>query len=133
MKQNQPGDYEKGKAALRRLGILFLNFVLIYAALRLIIELSERTGQIWLYYTGMTVVFAATAGLFIAYFVLNGFTFEGRERTWDELPEAWDDAKKRDFLAALPGRREKAKSLLFVIFPLTVTLAISFAELFFFG
>lgn len=127
------GDYEKGKAALRRLGILFLNFVLIYAAFRLVIELSERTGQIWLYYVGMTLVSVATAGLFIAYFILNGFTFEGRERTWDELPEAWDDAKKREFLAALPGRREKAKTLLYVILPLAVTLGISFIELTFLG
>jgi len=133
MKQNQPGDYEKGKAALKRLGILFLNFVLIYAALRLMIELSERTEQIWLYYVGMTVVSVATAALFIAYFIRNGFTFEGRERTWDELPDGWDDEKKRAFLAALPGRRKKAKTLLYVILPLTVTLGISFLELTFFG
>ncbi len=133
MKQNQSGDYEKGKAALRRLLILLLNFILIYAALRLVIELAGRTGQIWLYYLGMTVVSVATAGLFIAYFILNGFTFEGRDRTWDELPEAWDDAKKRDFLKKLPARREKAKSLLFVMLPLTITLAISFLELFLLG
>ena len=35
-----PGRIEQGREALKKLGILFLNFVLFYALLRLIIALT---------------------------------------------------------------------------------------------
>lgn len=120
------------KRNLRRLGILFINFVLFYLLYRLLLEISERTQIIGIYYA-TTIIFAgAAAGLFVAYFILNGFSFDKNPRTWEELPEQWDDGQKREFLEKQPERREKAKSLLYILMPVVVTLMISYIELNFF-
>lgn len=121
------------KRNLRRLGILFVNFILFYLLFRLLLELSERTQMIGFYYATTIVYAGAAAGLFIAYYVLNGFSFDKTPRTWDELPEKWDDERKQEFLAKQPARREKAKSLLYLLMPILVTLLISYIELNFFG
>ena len=76
-----------GNKALRKLGILLLNFALFYALLRLVITLAERTGQLWIYYAGTVLYALFGAGCFVAFYVLNGFTFNREERTIDELPE----------------------------------------------
>ena len=121
------------KEALKKLGILFLNFVLLYGLLRLIITLAERTGALWIYYAGTVLYGAAVAGLFIAFYVLNGFTLNREEYTWDDLPERWDNDRKAKFLRELPGNRERAKRLLYVLLPLIVTLLVSYIELTFFA
>lgn len=84
MKQNPQSP---GNKALRKLGILLLNFALFYALLRLVITLAERTGQLWIYYAGTVLYALFGAGCFVAFYVLNGFTFNREERTIDELPE----------------------------------------------
>lgn len=121
------------KRNLRKLGVLFLNFVLFYLLFRLLLELSERTQIIGIYYATTLVYAGAVAGLFIAYYVLNSFSFDKEPRTWDELPEKWDDEQRRDFLEKQPARREKAKSLIYILMPLVVTLLISYIELNFFS
>lgn len=129
-----PQDDQKARARrnLKKLGVLFLNFTLFYALFRLLIELSERTRNMGIYYA-VTIVYAlGAAGLFVAYFVLNSFSFEKNPRTWDELPEKWDDDRKRDFLAKQPGRQEKARNLLYILMPIVVTILISYIELNFF-
>ena len=60
------------KEQLKKLGILFLNFLLLYGLLRLIITLAERTGHIWIYYAGTILYGAAVIALFVAFFILNG-------------------------------------------------------------
>lgn len=123
---------EAQKRNLRRLGILFINFVLFYLLFRLLLEIAERTQSIGIYYATTIIYAGAAAGLFIAYFVLNGCSFDKNPRTWDELPEKWDDGQKRDFLDKQPARREQAKSLLYILMPIVVTLLISYIELNFF-
>lgn len=131
-KQTPPGDRTaRSRRTLRKLGVLFLNFVLIYAAFRLLIELGERTRQLWIYY-GTTIVYGIVAVvLFVAYFVLNGFSFNKEPRVWEELPEKWTDEQKKDFMAKQPERKEKAKNLIYIIMPIVVTLMISYVELYF--
>ena len=87
-----------GNKALRKIGILLLNFALFYALLRLVITLAERTGQLWIYYAGTTLYALFGAGCFVAFYVLNGFTFNREERTIDELPEKWSSDRKMEFL-----------------------------------
>ena len=129
-----PQDDQKARAGrnLKKLGILFINFTLFYALFRLLLELSERTRILGIYYAATLVYALGAAGLFIAYFVLNSFSFEKSPRTWDELPEKWDDEKKREFLRKQPERQEKAKTLLYVLMPIVVTILISYIELNFF-
>ena len=124
MKQNPQSP---GNKALRKLGILLLNFALFYALLRLVITLAERTGQLWIYYAG-TVLYA----LFGAFYVLNGFTFYREERTIDELPEKWSSDRKMEFLGKQTENKQKARRLVYVILPMLLTLAVSYIELTFF-
>ena len=119
----------KNKDTLKKIGILFLNFVLFYALLRGVIAVGERTGAVWVYYVGTALYGLLAAGLFVAFFVLNGFTFN---YIAEDLPERWSEEKKRDFLEKLPANREKAKKLLFVLLPLIVSLSVSYIELTFF-
>ena len=60
-RDQEPGSIEKGREALKKLGILLLNFILFYALLRVIIALSESTGQIWIYYAG-TLLYGIAGG-----------------------------------------------------------------------
>lgn len=130
--QPQNDNTSRSKRNLRKLGVLFVNFILIYALFRLLLELSERTRQLWIYY-GTTLVYGAAAiVLFVAYFVLNGFSFNKEPRTWEELPEKWTDEQKKDFMENQPERKEKAKNLIYILMPLVVTLMISCLELYFF-
>ena len=135
-KNNSPktGDNANDKARrnLKKLGILLLNFILFYALFKLLTELSEQTMTIGIYYATSIVYAAATSALIVAFFVLNGFSFDKKPRTWDELPDKWTDEKKKDFLAKQPERKEKAKNLLYILMPLVVTLLVSYIELNFF-
>lgn len=120
------------KEQLKKLGILILNFVLLYGLLRLIIALAERTGMLWIYYAGTILYGSAVVGLFIAFFVLNGFTLNRVEFLPEDLPDRWSEERKTEYLARLPGNRAKAKRLLYVLLPLVITMLISYIELSFF-
>ena len=125
-----PGSIEKGREALKKLGILLLNFILFYALLRIIIALSESTGQLWIYYAGTLLYGIAGGAAFVAFFVLNGFSLENKPRTIDELPETWSYEKKSEFMAKQPENRKKAKNLIYILMPIVVSLAISYIELY---
>lgn len=124
---------DKARRNLKKLGILFLNFVILYALLRLIIAFGERYQNVWIYYIGTSLYIVSACVLFLAFFFLNGFTFSNADRTADELPAKWDDEKKRKFLEAQPERRAKAKRLLYVFLPLVISLFISYIELIIIG
>lgn len=135
-KNNSPAPHNtpnaKAMGNLKKLGVLFLNFTLFYALFRLLIELSERTRIMGIYYATTIVYALGAAGLFIAYFVLNSFSFDKNPRTWEELPEGWTDEQKKDFLDKQPERQKKARTLLYVLMPIVVTIFISYIELNFF-
>ncbi len=129
MKQNPQSP---GNKVLRKIGILLLNFALFYALLRLVITLAERTGQLWIYYAGTVLYALFGAGCFVAFYVLNGFTFNREERTIDELPEKWSSDRKMEFLGKQTENKQKARRLVYVILPMLLTLAVSYIELTFF-
>lgn len=124
MKKNSP---------LKKPLILLANFALFYLLLRLIIVLSERTGMFWIYYLGTAVYGIALIGLFIGFFVLNGYTFDKKMLSREDLPVDWSDEMKSVFLKKQPEQKEKAKNLLLFLFPLIITFAISYVELYIFG
>ena len=61
--------------------------------------------------------------------LLNSFSFDKKPRSWDELPEKWTDEEKRDFLAKQPERRKKARSLMYILLPMILTIGINYIEL----
>ncbi len=120
-------------APLKKPLILLANFALFYLLLRLIIEASERTGMLWIYYLGTTLYGIAIIGLFLGFFVLNGFNFNKELLTREQLPDGWSEEKKADFLEKQPKQKEKAKVLILFLLPLIITIAVSYVELYFFS
>ncbi len=126
-KKNDPNARHRKNAT--KLLILFVNSVLFYALLRLIIALGEQFRNPMIYFIGSGAYMIGAGALILAYFVLNGCTFNKYNPTWDELPEKWTDEQKAEHLRALPKRQEKAKQLLYILLPLIVSIFISYMEL----
>ena len=120
---------KKSQEKLRKLGIVFLNFILFYVLFRLIILLAGRTGIMAIYYIGSTAYMIGAAAVFVAFFCLNGFTVNNVDRTYEDLPEKWTEEQKHDFLAKQPERRKKARNLMYILMPMVVTILISYIEL----
>jgi len=129
--KNDPNARHKKNA--KKLLILFVNSVLFYALLRLIIALGERLQNPYVYYIGSSAYMIAAGALIIAYFALNGGTFNKFNPTWDDLPDGWTSEKKAEFLRKLPERQGKAKQLLFILLPLIVSIFLSYMELILFA
>ena len=116
------------KETLKKVLLLFAGFVLTYALLRFIIYLADAMGKPRIYYAGTAVYGLAVVALFAVFYVLNGFTLGHTEYERDDLPDAWTD----EFLRDLPANRAKARSLMYILMPLIVTLLLSYIELSFF-
>ena len=126
-------EFKKGKAALVKIGLLILNFAVIYGLFRIVLELSVRYNAAWIYYVLTAVYALAIIVLFVVFFTLNGYTFGKEMRTAEELPERWTEEKKKAFLDSQADNRKKAKTVLLFLFPLVLTVIISYIELNFFG
>ncbi len=120
------------KNALRKLLILFLNFILLYGLLRVIITLGERLESPMIYYIGSSAYMIGLGALVVLFFWFNGGTFDTKLPQPEELPEEWSLTEKRDYLQKRRTGQEKAKKLLYVLLPLLLTVGISYIELWFF-
>ena len=116
----------------KKVGYLFLNFILLFGLLRLIIKFAEVQNSPVLYYVGVSVYFTAAAALAVLYYVWNGFTLQKELPTPDDLPQSWDPARRQAYLVRLAKTKEKAKKLLYVLFPLVLVIAFSYIELWIF-
>lgn len=123
---------KSGKQALRKLLVLFLNFIILYGLLRVIITLGERLQNPVIYYIGSSAYMIGLAVLVILFFYWNGGTFDTKLPLPEDLPEEWSLTEKREYLEKRKTGMEKAKKLLYVLLPLLVTLGISYIELWFF-
>ena len=128
MNNNAPS----AKKALRKLLMLFLNFVILYGLLRVIITLGERLQMPVIYYIGSSVYMIGLAVLVILFFFWNGGTFDTKLPLPEDLPEEWSLTEKRDYLEKRKAGIAKARKLLYILLPLLVTLGISYVELWFF-
>ncbi len=120
------------KKTLRKLLLLFCNFVLLYGLLRLIITLGERLQSPMIYYIGSSAYMLGLGVLVVLFFYWNGGTFDTKIPTPEELPDQWDFAEKKAFVEKKTLGRNRAVKLLYVLLPLLVTLGISYIELWFF-
>ena len=132
--RDDPKDTKKSpKKTLLKILILFFGIALAYALLRGLSEVSEYMMEPLVYYIGTTVYATAVGVLFVTFYVLNGYTFDNRDREIDELPARWSDEKKAEFMEKQPARRARAKKILFVLLPAIVAILISIIEVNFFG
>ena len=118
------------KELLKKIGILFGNFIVLYFLYRFLIALSEKLQMAWIYYVTVIVYSLALVGLFIAFFILNGFKFGREERTREELPKKWTEEQKDRFMEEQPARKKKARFLILFILPLILTFFVSYIELY---
>ncbi len=118
--------------ALRKLLVLFLNFIILYGLLRVIITLGERLMNPLIYYIGSSVYMVGLAVLVILFFYWNGGTFDTRLPPPEDLPEEWSHVEKQAYLEKRKAGIAKARKLLYVLLPLLVTVGISYIELWFF-
>ena len=125
MKKNLSGFWKK-------VGYLFLNLILLFGLLRLIIKFAEVQNSPTIYYVGVSLYFTAAAALAILYYVWNGFTLQKELPPPDALPESWDPDRRQAYLVRLAKTKEKAKKLLYVLFPLVLVIAFSYIELWIF-
>ena len=116
----------------KKVGYLFLNFILLFGLLRLIIKFAEVQNSPTIYYVGVSLYFTAAAALAILYYVWNGFTLQKELPPPDELPESWDPDRRQSYLVRLAKTKERAKKLLYVLFPLVLVIAFSYIELWIF-
>ena len=128
MNNNSPSP----KKALRTLLVLFLNFIILYGLLRVIITLGERLQMPVIYYIGSSAYMIGLAVLVILFFWWNGGTFDTKLPLPEDLPEEWTLQEKRDYLEKRREGLNRARKLLYVLLPLLVTIAISYIELWFF-
>lgn len=125
MKKNLSGFWKK-------VGYLCLNFLLLFGLLRLIIQFAKVQNSPTMYYVGVSLYFTAAAVLALLYFIWNGFTLQKEMPTPDVLPKDWDPARRQAYLVRLAKTKEKAKKLLYVLFPMVLVLAFSYIELWLF-
>ncbi len=115
---------EQTKRVLKRLAVLAVNFILLFALYRIFLKLQWPVGT-YLYYV-------AAAGLFIAYFTINRGL--GKPVTDpQELPDEWTHKEKSDYIARVTAAHERAKKLLYVLMPLIAVLMIDIITLFYFS
>ena len=106
---------------LRTLLFLVLNFIIVFAVYQLCLHME------WM--AGTYVYIAAAAVRAVAYYIVNrGF---GQPIT-DEaaLPEAWSAEEKCAYIKDVRARHERAKKLLYWLFPIVITLMIDVLDLF---
>ena len=120
------------KKALRKMLVLFLNFIILYGLLRVIITLGERLQSPLIYYIGSSVYMIGLAVLVILFFYWNCGTFDTKLPLPEDLPEEWSLTEKRAYLDKRRDGIARARKLLYILLPLLVTVGISYIELWFF-
>ena len=122
-----------GREVFQKLGLVILGFFVFYGFIQLIILLAERFMMEWIYYVGMTLYGIAIGALMVCFYVMNGFTFDGKEKTEEDLTDEWDHKQKKEYLEKLKVSRKKAKNLIYFIFPLILAIAVYYIQINFFG
>lgn len=115
---------ESAKRGLKKLAILALNFILLFAVYRIFIRLQWALGT--------HLFYVAAAGLFIAYVVINRGL--GKPVTDPAaLPDEWTHKEKSAYIEKVTAAHERAKRLIYVLLPLLVILMIDVVTVFYFS
>lgn len=105
------------------------EMLLLLALTVLFVAVYQTAMRFYLYFTVHIYTVAASV-LIVVFFIMNGgFSKELPDRS--RLPAEWSEKQKDDCLEGLKKRKEKARKLLFVIFPLLVSLLVECIFVFF--
>ena len=108
------GEKEKRPTPWRLTLLILLATVLLFG---LYAYFVMRKGVNWLFWVYLSVLLVSA----VAYILYNR-AFADASAIYENLPYAWSDKEKRDFLAARDERKQRSKWLLVLIFPLSITL-----------
>ena len=125
---NKNGD--KYKKKFKMLAIIVVNFIILYAVYRLIINLAERYS-VWIYYIGMSAFIAGGTMLFCLFYAKNGYTFSNEPTPAELLPQEWSDVEKTAFLRREAEKKAGARKLIYFMLSIILVVFVSYIELFF--
>ena len=109
------------KSSLRILLFLALNFIILFAVYRLFLRLE------WMF--GTILYLLAAAVLTVVYYVVNrGFGKPDIDPA--TLPADWNPPKKSAYIEERRAAHERAKKILYWLFPLILVIGIDFIDLF---
>ena len=109
------------KKPLRILLLLVLNFVILFAVYQIFLKMESMLGTI--------LYLIAAAVLTVVYYVMNR-GFGKPEIDPDTLPADWNPQKKCAYIDERRAAHERAKKLLYWLFPLILVIGIDFIDLF---
>lgn len=111
-------------SGLRKLIRLLVNFLISMLVYRAIIEFGER--YVAVYYAGVTAYTVTIAVLFCLYYAWNGYTLSNDPIDFSNLPDDMSAPMKKEYADKITVRRKKAKSLLYIIAPMALTVMIDY-------
>ncbi|MBR4932880.1 MAG: hypothetical protein IKV40_00590 [Clostridia bacterium] len=121
MKTGKPSLSPKGKRTLLK---LLINFCIAFFVYRGIVELGKV--HVMIYYVGSSIYALVIAVLFCVYYAKNGFTFS----TEPALPPAGASAEEAKLFTEKAAKsKSQARSLLFIIAPMALTVMIDYVML----
>ncbi len=121
MKSNKKGLSKKGKRTLLK---LVINFCIAFLVYRGIIEFGKL--NVVIYYVGSSIYALTIAVLFCVYYAKNGFTFSTEPVL---TPADMDTEEKKLFCERYAKGKAQARSLLFIIAPMALTVMIDYVML----
>ena len=109
------------KSSLRILLFLALNFVILFAVYQLFLKMESMLGTV--------LYLLAAAVLTVVYYVMNrGFGKPDIDPA--TLPSEWNPPKKSAYIEERRAAHERAKKILYWLFPLILVIGIDFIDLF---
>ena len=113
-----------GELNWRLLGMLALNTVILFAIYRVLVSLG--------YFIAVSTVYGLILLVLICAYIIYNRGLVPRSLTPEQLPEAWTDAQKQEFLVDAERRNKRSKWMLTIIFPLCITFCYEIISLYIF-
>lgn len=117
------------KSAKKKVFALVGIFILVFAIYKAILYFADRFDYT-IYYVGVTAYIGIATVLFVVFFFMNGMTLSSAPTPRENLPRDWSEDKKDEYLEKEAARKPKAKKILYVFFPMVVTVLVNYIELY---
>jgi len=109
--------YEKTKFKWKKALLLFGSGVLLYVILKIFLVLDMRIAF---------VIYEILASIPVIVYIIVVRGRLGNTPKPEELPDDWSDAQKQSFIDEENALKKKGRPLLFIAFPLIISVMIAF-------
>ncbi|MBE6690225.1 MAG: hypothetical protein E7590_02955 [Ruminococcaceae bacterium] len=125
-----PEELVKRRRTRRHIFLLILNTVLFFGVYQALLYYAAVTDQTFWSFAVMLFYLLLTLGFTLGYLIYNRFLYR-KGLTPEQLPTAWSEQQKADFLADGNRRLERSKWMMTIILPLILTFLFDAIDLFF--